>query len=382
MTAVTSAAEGGETRPSALTPAVLWGDTRFLWHVFVPQAGAGVPPPSTRWTMAYVEEAPPCSGPSGRMAQAPRRLPPDTAILAAMQAARWGQTQLPGLPRPRLQGSADAVCVFARVDGRRASVEVCDGTAGGDRRGNDADADAATLMVRRLIEEDSIPLKIWPATPVFAQWLSDRQGLIRGKSVVELGSGTGAAGLVAAALGARFVALTDGSLTAVSLCGMNTDENRRRGTLPAGTSVHCCVLKWGDEQHGQQLLDALHTHVASVREGGAGVAAAASPGADGRRPGSFDIVIGCDVFYFQHSLQQGLRSARQLLGPGGGLFLCASAVRSERMEDDLDRVPRESGFTGGVEAMAGFPSPPTALGAPSGAPRPAEDAVRLYAWRC
>ena len=50
---------------------------------------------------------------------------------------------------------------------------------------------------------------IWPASLVLCDFLKRNSELVRGKRVLELGSGTGIAGLYAAKLGAEHVTLTD-----------------------------------------------------------------------------------------------------------------------------------------------------------------------------
>ena len=54
---------------------------------------------------------------------------------------------------------------------------------------------------------------IWPAAELMCRWLGDEPDRILGARIMELGAGTGACGLYAAALGADSVLLTDGRWT-------------------------------------------------------------------------------------------------------------------------------------------------------------------------
>merc|ERR1712117_1014288 len=65
-----------------------------------------------------------------------------------------------------------------------------------------------------LVKVDQVPegdtgVVVWDAAIVLAKYLQTVQGQLQGRSVIELGSGTGVVGLSAAALGASPVLLTD-----------------------------------------------------------------------------------------------------------------------------------------------------------------------------
>lgn len=65
-----------------------------------------------------------------------------------------------------------------------------------------------TVVHVREIMDPSHGLHVWPASIVLAEYIWHHQGLFREKCVVELGCGTGLAGIVAALVGAQ-VTLTD-----------------------------------------------------------------------------------------------------------------------------------------------------------------------------
>lgn len=112
-----------------------------------------------------------------------------------------------------------------------------------------------------------------------------RLGSLRGRRVLELGSGTGLGGIVAASLGAD-VTLTDlppvlGNLEA------NLDLNQG-GVRAAGGSLAAAALPWGD--------------AAAIAD----VAAAGRP---------FDLIIASDVVYYSYLFGPLLQTLRQLLQP-------------------------------------------------------------------
>ena len=66
---------------------------------------------------------------------------------------------------------------------------------------------------------------VWPAAHVLARYL-EKSGFAEKKTVLELGAGTGAAGLAAALCGATTVALTDLD-SVLWLCQENAKSNVR-----------------------------------------------------------------------------------------------------------------------------------------------------------
>jgi hypothetical protein len=114
---------------------------------------------------------------------------------------------------------------------------------------------------------------------------------------------------------------------------MTVCVNEGRANGSAG-HVKVAPLKWGSDIAVTQLLERLQID-------------------------SFDVVIGSDIFYFQSSLVNGLKTARvALLGNQSNnkssstataatrrkVFYCASFVRSDRMDEDMDEIPSSLGF--------------------------------------
>lgn len=69
---------------------------------------------------------------------------------------------------------------------------------------------------------------LWPASIALAHEIAVREAEFRGRTVLELGAGTGLPGIVAAALGARVVQ-TDRNELALHLCRTNGARNRITG---------------------------------------------------------------------------------------------------------------------------------------------------------
>ena len=85
--------------------------------------------------------------------------------------------------------------------------------------------------------------EIWPAAAYMCEWLRNHSAEIKGTRVLELGCGTGACGIFAAALGASSVQLTDGgSDKLLALANANVALNQQH----FGTGVQIAIrrLDW------------------------------------------------------------------------------------------------------------------------------------------
>ena len=87
---------------------------------------------------------------------------------------------------------------------------------------------------------------VWTSAQALCRWLSLSQEAVEGRTILELGSGTGAAGLHAAGLGARSVHLTDGGPPLLlSLLKHNVARNQHKFPVAAAATVSS--LRWGTD---------------------------------------------------------------------------------------------------------------------------------------
>jgi predicted nicotinamide N-methyase len=96
---------------------------------------------------------------------------------------------------------------------------------------------------------------LWPVSVLLGHYLASTSGShrIRGRSVVELGAGTGLPGLVAAKTGAAKVAVTDGNPVVLDLLSQNVSTLRRQHeSSSCELAAQQCV--WGDRTHCHRLL--------------------------------------------------------------------------------------------------------------------------------
>ena len=95
---------------------------------------------------------------------------------------------------------------------------------------------------------------VWTSALVLCRWQVREAESIQDKSILELGSGTGAAGLQAAGLGAQSVCLSDGGPEELlELLRRNIVHNRHR--LPSSTVVEVAKLRWGCDEPPAAVYD-------------------------------------------------------------------------------------------------------------------------------
>jgi len=174
---------------------------------------------------------------------------------------------------------------------------------------------AVTLRVLSVSRENQhidkfVPLVVWHAAEeACAALAGDYAHLVQGKTVIELGAGTGLAGLVAAVVSGADCLLTDGDASSVDAAS----ESVRLNGLQA--RVRTAQLQWGD-------------------------VAAARAVVMGRR---FQVALATDVIYDRDAIAPLLTTASAVLEPGGRFVFFNHKFRFARLESEvrhaLDSVP-------------------------------------------
>ena len=131
---------------------------------------------------------------------------------------------------------------------------------------------------------DLTGLQVWPLALRLCRLLHRHPQLVRARNVLELGSGTGVVGLLAASVGARCV-LTDASDAALLLCKHNLQLNGLQH------SVKVAQLCWGDDD----------TPLAQAS------------------PSAFDVIVGSDCIYKISALDALFDSVALLLSHAAAL---------------------------------------------------------------
>jgi len=124
---------------------------------------------------------------------------------------------------------------------------------------------------------------VWSAAAVLCEYLKEHEAEVQSSAVLELGCGTGACGMYAAALGARRVTLTDGGSNALlALARANVRANCLSGHwaasgtkmnwAPSNTKVEVVAYRWGESAEedprmrgndwviGSELINASEAH--------------------------------------------------------------------------------------------------------------------------
>mmetsp|Transcript_42445 Transcript_42445/g.98214 ORF Transcript_42445/g.98214 Transcript_42445/m.98214 type:complete len:282 (-) Transcript_42445:65-910(-) len=160
-------------------------------------------------------------------------------------------------------------------------------------------------------EEAGIGASTFDAAVALGAWLVQNRGVVRGKSVLELGAGTGLVGCVCAGVGAANVLLTDVNSSDVVAAGAgpmlfsNLEANVCSNSHGDGV-LSCVPFEWGGELQG-------------------------------RAEGSFDVVVGSDLYYSASSIAPLCSAVRKYLKPGG-CFLSLSPTGRTGEEELMARM--------------------------------------------
>jgi hypothetical protein len=153
-----------------------------------------------------------------------------------------------------------------------------------------------------------VPLVIWRAAEAFNEELTrpERVAELKGKRVVELGSGTGMCGLLAAKINGSTTLLTDGSEDSIAAL----EESIALNDFAASKQiVECSLLMWGDVAAATELTE---------------------------KYGLFEICLATDVIYEAAAVKPLLVSASALLKPGGTFYLANHRFRFHGLRREIE----------------------------------------------
>lgn len=147
---------------------------------------------------------------------------------------------------------------------------------------------------------------VWPVAEHLCKYLIDTPSLVKGKTVMELGAGTGLVGLICSYLGARTVVLTD-LQEALPLCSQNVDSNR--SVLSGDCAVYTRRLTWGNDEDLSNVL---------------------------AETGPIDLILGSDIVYHQSEevLNALVKSISAACNPST-VVIIAYEDREAMIEDEL-----------------------------------------------
>ena len=137
----------------------------------------------------------------------------------------------------------------------------------------------ATNQQSKDIEVDTIPQFIWPATHLLAAYIASHGSHFADRTVLELGSGVGFTGLLAARHCSNVI-LTDYSNISLDLLRINMELN-------ACDNVRIARLKWGEADGIKDLLRSVARPV--------------------------DLIIGADIFYHRRNIRPLFETIRMVL---------------------------------------------------------------------
>lgn len=233
---------------------------------------------------------------------------------------RVGTLMTNGVPSELETLKERAYVTFACIPESRRIDASRDGT-GGDREEEEEEEDPAiTLLERRNLLSGSRTTghRTWEAALHLGSYLLTDSGrdLVKGKSILELGAGTGFLAILCAKhLGARHVTTTDGDEGVVEYL----EENLTLNGISDEDLVMARTLWWGEELKGTWVEHACSSH-------------------------PYDVVIGADITYDKVAIAALVQTLRHLFQMRPNLLvIIASVVRNaETFQSLQDECARSS----------------------------------------
>ena len=178
-------------------------------------------------------------------------------------------------------------------------------------------------------DEDPHWADLWQGSVALAEEVLANPETVRGKRVVDLGTGLGLAGIAAALAGAKEVVLTDREPRALycALCAAEANGIPRVADVSEEIRTRHA---YAGEEGGPPLPDILrrrqkeNTNPASETPDGVGPSVSAAlldwfaPDYAALGGGGFDVILACDVLYTPEAVDHVARLALGLMGGGGG----------------------------------------------------------------
>lgn len=162
------------------------------------------------------------------------------------------------------------------------------------------------------IENCGIGGRIWRGAVMLAVFLKSqffsKYGEINGKTVIELGAGSGVCGLVASTMGAQKIYLTDRDDGCVELMKKNYEHNAKQLRL---SRTEVVKLDWMSQEDCAKLKD------------------------------SFDVILGADILYSPSMVDDLISGLERLCAPGSYAIL-SIGKRGDEFEDFVKKI-KQSG---------------------------------------
>ncbi|XP_053321378.1 protein N-lysine methyltransferase METTL21A-like [Spea bombifrons] len=159
-----------------------------------------------------------------------------------------------------------------------------------------------SVRIRQNWKELGVAAVVWDAAVVLCMYLETGAVDLNGRSVIELGAGTGLVGIVAAMLGAR-VTITDREV-ALDFLTMNVRENL---SSELQDKVSVTPLTWG------KSLENFST---------------------------FDVIVGADIIYLEETFPELLKTILHLSSEDS-LVLLSCRLRYQRDQNFLDMLKQD-----------------------------------------
>ncbi|CAL1403589.1 unnamed protein product [Linum trigynum] len=160
---------------------------------------------------------------------------------------------------------------------------------------------------------------VWPGATILNNYLSNHTEMLRGCSVLELGSGVGVTGILCSRFCSRVV-LTDHNDEVLKILNKNIEiQSSSENPYPCA-ELHAAKLDWGNLDRASEILQ--------------------------KSNGGFDLILGADICFQQSSICPLFDTVQQLLRfqRGKTKFILAYVSRAKAMDSLVIKQAEQHGM--------------------------------------
>mmetsp|Transcript_21241 Transcript_21241/g.20558 ORF Transcript_21241/g.20558 Transcript_21241/m.20558 type:complete len:316 (-) Transcript_21241:12-959(-) len=180
---------------------------------------------------------------------------------------------------------------------------------------------------------DNTGLRIHGGAHVAIRFLLKYPEFIQSKRVCELGCGTAVVGLLGTNGGivSSHLVLTDGNIEAVTIASQNVEQ---LATVPNVSRILCQQLLWGSKLYVDEMVESLSSFFNKDSINNIKNNVNTDLPRERSTPNPFDVVLGCELFYYRTNIEDLLTTVLHLTD-NSGIFIHSHVFRRPGQDTEL-----------------------------------------------
>jgi predicted nicotinamide N-methyase len=191
---------------------------------------------------------------------------------------------------------------------------------------------------------DNTGYRIHPGAHVATRFLLKHPDLIHDLKVCELGCGTGVYGLISTCGGSitSHLSLTDGNPETVNIASQNVQE---LASSLDSSKISTSQLLWGSDDSINELIESVTKHFKTnaLTSGEVQKSENSVHSSSGSSQLYFDVVIGCELFYYRTNVEELLHTVLKLTN-SSGIFVHSHVFRRCGQDTEMIKFLADYGW--------------------------------------